>query len=138
MSERATRPFEPSTNRQVDPDPVVGIDLGTTNSLVAFCFPSGPRVLGGGVGGAIVPSVVRYDPDGTVVVGDAAKRGRADHGARTVASSSVSWDALRVRPLRFLRAALQGLSKVHADLPHLTLVGEWYFPKRLPLRSFAN
>ena len=87
MSERATRPFEPSTNRQVDPDPVVGIDLGTTNSLVAFCFPSGPRVLGGGVGGAIVPSVVRYDPDGTVVVGDAAKRGRADHGARTVASS---------------------------------------------------
>ena len=71
----------------VGPDPIVGIDLGTTNSLVAYCFDSGPRVLGGGSGGAIVPSVVRYGADGAVVVGDAARKGRGQHGPRTVTSA---------------------------------------------------
>jgi molecular chaperone DnaK (HSP70) len=71
----------------VGPDPIVGIDLGTTNSLVAYCFDCGPRVLGGGSGGAIVPSVVRYGADGAVVVGDAARKGRGQHGPRTVASA---------------------------------------------------
>jgi len=68
-------------------DPIVGIDLGTTNSLVAYCTDAGPRVLGGGAEGRIVPSVVRYAADGTVVVGEAARRGRAEHAARTVTSS---------------------------------------------------
>ena len=34
-------------------DPIVGIDLGTTNSLVAYCTDAGPRVLGGGADGAV-------------------------------------------------------------------------------------
>ncbi len=76
------------TQRQpVVRDPIVGIDLGTTNSLVAYCTDAGPRVLGGGAEGRIVPSVVRYAADGTVVVGEAARRGRAEHAARTVTSS---------------------------------------------------
>jgi len=68
-------------------DPIVGIDLGTTNSLVAYCFESGPRVLGGGSGGAIVPSVVRFHPDGVVTVGDAPRRGRGTFASETVASA---------------------------------------------------
>ncbi|MFZ4749061.1 MAG: Fe-S protein assembly chaperone HscA [Phycisphaerales bacterium] len=68
-------------------DPIVGIDLGTTNSLVAYCFESGPRVLGGGSGGAIVPSVVRFHPDGVVTVGDAPRRGRGAFASETVASA---------------------------------------------------
>lgn len=40
---------------------VVGIDLGTTNSLVAFCDEKGPRVLLDSRGRALVPSVVRID-----------------------------------------------------------------------------
>ncbi|MEY3143052.1 MAG: Chaperone protein DnaK [Planctomycetota bacterium] len=80
----------PSAQHQrkpVAPDPIVGIDLGTTNSLVAYCSDAGPRVLGGGAEGRIVPSVVRYGADGTVVVGEAARSGRAEHAARTVTSS---------------------------------------------------
>jgi molecular chaperone DnaK (HSP70) len=80
----------PSLQAQRQPvahDPIVGIDLGTTNSLVAYCSDAGPRVLGGGAEGRIVPSVVRYAADGTVVVGAAARRGRAEHAARTVTSS---------------------------------------------------
>jgi len=30
---------------QADREPIVGIDLGTTNSLVAYCDEAGPRVL---------------------------------------------------------------------------------------------
>ena len=71
----------------VPTDPIVGIDLGTTNSLVAYCFDSGPRVLGGGSGGAIVPSVVRFHPDGIVTVGDAPRRARAAFASETVASA---------------------------------------------------
>src|SRR5215213_4188420 len=40
---------------------VVGIDLGTTNSLVAFMGEHGPEVIRDEAGGALVPSVVYYD-----------------------------------------------------------------------------
>jgi molecular chaperone DnaK (HSP70) len=44
-------------------EPIIGIDLGTTNSLVAFCDESGPRMLTGGDCGdePLLPSVVRID-----------------------------------------------------------------------------
>ena len=40
--------------------PIVGIDLGTTNSLVAICDPRGPRVIPDDQGRPLMPSVVRY------------------------------------------------------------------------------
>ncbi len=46
----------------VPQDPIVGIDLGTTNSLVAFCDHLGPRVLADEQGRNLLPSVVRIDP----------------------------------------------------------------------------
>ncbi len=64
-------------------DPIVGIDLGTTNSLVAFADARGPRVLGPGRG--LVPSVIRVDALG-VVVGERAKAERAQHPQTTAAS----------------------------------------------------
>ncbi|HWO00350.1 MAG TPA: Fe-S protein assembly chaperone HscA [Blastocatellia bacterium] len=42
---------------------VVGIDLGTTNSLVAFMGDSGPAVIRDDSGNALVPSIVYYDND---------------------------------------------------------------------------
>jgi len=48
--------------------PIVGIDLGTTNSLIAVMEPTGPRILSG-----IVPSVVSVTPSGEVVVGTEAR-----------------------------------------------------------------
>ncbi|MFY9607602.1 MAG: Fe-S protein assembly chaperone HscA [Blastocatellia bacterium] len=42
---------------------VVGIDLGTTNSLVAFMGASGPEVIRDESGNALVPSIVYYDKD---------------------------------------------------------------------------
>ncbi len=70
----------------VPSDPIIGIDLGTTNSLVAYCFDSGPRVLGGGESGILVPSVVRFH-GGVAVVGDAARSTRAEYPTQTVSSA---------------------------------------------------
>ncbi len=50
----------------------VGIDLGTTNSLVATVRNGISLVLNDEDGRALLPSVVRYAADGSVQVGDAA------------------------------------------------------------------
>ncbi|MCW5755505.1 MAG: Fe-S protein assembly chaperone HscA [Phycisphaeraceae bacterium] len=48
----------------VEPECIVGIDLGTTHSLIAFADASGPRVLPDSSGRPLCPSVVLYLPDG--------------------------------------------------------------------------
>src|SRR5512142_1097393 len=53
---------------------VVGIDLGTTNSLVAFMQGETPVVIPGEDGSNLVPSIVALDPQGQVVVGNAARK----------------------------------------------------------------
>ncbi|MDQ3366877.1 MAG: Fe-S protein assembly chaperone HscA [Myxococcota bacterium] len=64
---------------------VVGIDLGTTNSLVAHVEDSSPAVLGG-EGGPLVPSVVHYSADGSTLVGRAAMARALDAPRDTLAS----------------------------------------------------
>src|SRR5579864_6083680 len=52
---------------------VVGIDLGTTNSLVAFMDLTGPKIIPGADGDKLVPSVVSINPSGEIVVGNPAR-----------------------------------------------------------------
>ena len=54
---------------------IVGIDLGTTNSLVAYVHPEtrAPRAINDLGRGTIVPSVIHFAPDGELLVGDAAR-----------------------------------------------------------------
>lgn len=55
-------------------DLIVGIDLGTTNSLVAFINPEGnPQVINDTGKGVLVPSVIHFQQDGSVLVGNEAK-----------------------------------------------------------------
>src|SRR5580704_9037817 len=60
---------------------IVGIDLGTTNSLIAVMEPTGPRILSG-----IVPSVVSVTPSGEVIAGDQAREMLITHPERSVYS----------------------------------------------------
>ena len=53
---------------------IVGIDLGTTNSVVAVLEGGAPTVIPTAEGGNIVPSVVGFKKDGERIVGQAAKR----------------------------------------------------------------
>ncbi len=55
-------------------DAAIGIDLGTTNTVVAVAENARPEVIRGEDGGALIPSVVAYDPSGAVEVGEAARR----------------------------------------------------------------
>jgi len=65
---------------------IVGIDLGTTNSLVAYVDAGGvPRVIPDAEGRKLLPSIVAYTPNG-IVVGEAARRQLARNPARTVYS----------------------------------------------------
>jgi Fe-S protein assembly chaperone HscA len=65
---------------------VVGIDLGTTNSLVACVSDGAPTVLRDRSGDGLVPSVVSFAEDGTVFVGREAQRRLLTAPARTVYS----------------------------------------------------
>jgi molecular chaperone HscA len=64
----------------------VGIDLGTTNSLVAAVRSGVPVVLADGRGRPLLPSVVRYLEDGRVEVGHAAQARQSDDPRNTVVS----------------------------------------------------
>src|SRR5580700_8550709 len=52
---------------------VIGIDLGTTNSLAAFMDLTGPKIIPGADGDKLVPSVVSINPSGEIVVGNPAR-----------------------------------------------------------------
>jgi molecular chaperone DnaK len=65
--------------------PIVGIDLGTTNSLVGYLDRGIPRVIPDADGRVLLPSVVAYTPGG-VVVGEAARRQLARSPGQTVYS----------------------------------------------------
>jgi len=64
----------------------VGIDLGTTNSLVATMRSGSAAVLPDVQGRALLPSIVRYLPGGRVEVGYAAQAHQADDPRSTIAS----------------------------------------------------
>ncbi|MBL8230453.1 MAG: Fe-S protein assembly chaperone HscA [Bryobacterales bacterium] len=65
---------------------IVGIDLGTTNSLVAFMDLTGPKVIAGAEGDRLIPSVVSLSAAGEFVVGNPARRLLIDQPDRTVYS----------------------------------------------------
>lgn len=82
---------------------IVGIDLGTTNSLCAVFDQAGPKLISNSVGDVLTPSVVGVLPDGRVLVGPGAlemrvhapercaskfKRGMGLDGSFTVADKS--------------------------------------------------
>jgi len=66
----------------------VGIDLGTTNSLVAYVDPQtgAPKCIPGPSGSTLCPSVVSLDPDGGVIVGEPARRRLLTQPERTIYS----------------------------------------------------
>ena len=65
---------------------VVGIDLGTTNSLVAYVKDGVPHVIRDQQGDALVPSIVSFAGDGTIYVGREAQRRLLTDAQRTVYS----------------------------------------------------
>src|SRR2546426_8549572 len=67
---------------------IVGIDLGTTNSLVAYFDPQtgAAKCIPGPYGETLCPSVVSLDPDGSIIVGEPARRRLLTQPERTIYS----------------------------------------------------
>jgi molecular chaperone DnaK len=67
---------------------IVGIDLGTTNSLVAYldARTGQPRCISGPYGSTLCPSVVSLDRDGSIIVGEAARNRLLTQPERTIYS----------------------------------------------------
>lgn len=64
----------------------VGIDLGTTNSVVSVLEGGEPAVIANAEGFRTTPSVVAYTKDGDILVGETAKRQAVTNVDRTIAS----------------------------------------------------
>jgi molecular chaperone DnaK len=83
---------------------VVGIDLGTTNTVVSAFVGGEARALADETGSTLIPSVVSFHPNGTVLVGRTAKDRRVIDPASTVYSVKRligrSWDTEEVRRAR--------------------------------------
>src|SRR5438094_399601 len=84
---------------------IVGIDLGTTNSLVAIVEDGTPRVIPGADGNMLVPSVIYFDEGGNVQVGNDAKAKMVEKPTNTIFSIK-----------RFMG---KGIDDVREDLPLL-------------------
>jgi molecular chaperone DnaK len=65
---------------------IIGIDLGTTNSVVAIMEGGEPKVLTNEEGGRTTPSVVAFDDKGQVLVGQIARRQAVVNPTRTLFS----------------------------------------------------
>jgi len=66
---------------------IIGIDLGTTNSVVAVMEGGDPKVITNEEGGRTTPSVVAFQEDGTVLVGQQARRQAITNPENTVFSA---------------------------------------------------
>src|SRR5215813_8553002 len=65
---------------------VIGIDLGTTNSVVAVSLKNNPTVIPNQEGSRLTPSVVAFTKDGEILVGQVAKRQAVTNPENTVFS----------------------------------------------------
>jgi len=65
---------------------IVGIDLGTTNSLVAYLDLTGPKIIEDHEGNKIVPSVVSLADNNRLIAGDAAREMLLTHPERSIYS----------------------------------------------------
>src|ERR1700758_4205463 len=74
----------PENNKQMSK--VIGIDLGTTNSVVAVMEAGEPAVIVNQEGGRTTPSVVGFTKDGERLVGQVAKRQAVTNPENTVFS----------------------------------------------------
>ncbi|MCS7280066.1 MAG: molecular chaperone DnaK [Desulfobacterota bacterium] len=68
------------------PRKVIGIDLGTTNSVVAIMEGGEPKVIINEEGSRLTPSVVAFTKDGEILVGQAAKRQAITNPENTIFS----------------------------------------------------
>lgn len=89
---------------QADHEVIIGIDLGTTNSLVAYIdhCSNAPVCISNEGSKNLVPSVVHFGENGAIIIGDAAKK------------------MLEINPSRTIFSAKRLMGKSYNDISHYT------------------
>src|SRR5205809_816694 len=117
---------------------IIGIDLGTTNSVVAIMEGKEPKVITNEEGGRLTPSVVAFDDKGEVLVGQIARRQAITNPENTVYSikrfmgrkfDEVQEESKRV-PYKVVRAP-------NGDA-HVEIRGKRYSPPEISARVLAK
>ncbi len=110
---------------------IVGIDLGTTNSLVAYMDHGRPRIIADGSDARLVPSVVSIFDDGRVEVGVAAKRRLLTRPQETIYSikrfMGKGWEDVRDEAASFPYR----ISSEHKDVVHVLASGRAWTPPEI-------
>src|SRR4030095_12273940 len=76
----------PRQQEQIKMSKIIGIDLGTTNSVVAVMEGGEPVVITNAEGARTTPSVVAFTKDGNRLVGQVAKRQSVTNPENTICS----------------------------------------------------
>jgi molecular chaperone DnaK len=108
-----------NTSEQKKMGPIVGIDLGTTNSLVAVVKDGLPQVLQSREGSPLVPSVVSL-ADGQPIVGHEARKHKVRDASHTVFSVK-----------RLLGRGFEDVKQAAQQLPYEVVPGEGVLRVRL-------
>lgn len=78
---------EGSIKKEEEKKVIVGIDLGTTNSLVAYIEDGLPKAVSDESGNVLVPSVIYFSEENDIIVGDKAVEMLVEDGGNTIYSS---------------------------------------------------
>jgi len=105
----------------------VGIDLGTTNSLVATVRSGAATVLADEQGRALLPSIVRYHPDGRTEVGYPAQARQSDDPRNTIVSVK-----------RLMGRGMKDLARSLGDVTHAAPYDFIDAPGMVQLRTCAG
>ena len=92
---------------------IIGIDLGTTNSVVSVMEGKEPKVIVNEEGARLTPSVVAWDDKGEILVGQIAKRQAVTNPENTVYSSK-----------RFVGRRFEEVEKEAARVPYKVVKGK--------------
>jgi molecular chaperone DnaK len=92
---------------------IIGIDLGTTNSVVAIMEGREPKVIVNEEGSRITPSVVAWDDKGEILVGQIAKRQAVTNPENTIFSAK-----------RFIGRRFEEITEESRRVPYKTMKAE--------------
>ncbi|HOV34847.1 MAG TPA: Hsp70 family protein, partial [Candidatus Dojkabacteria bacterium] len=119
---------------------IIGIDLGTTNSVMAFMEGGKPNIIPNAQGSRLTPSVVAQDEKGEILVGTPAKNQAVINPESTIYSVKRligrSWDDPEVKrdvktlPFEMRKASNGGVEVKMGD--------KWYTPQEISAKVLAK
>ncbi len=119
---------------------IIGIDLGTTNSAMAYMSGGKPNIIANAQGGRLTPSIVAVDDKGEILVGTPAKNQAVTNPEGTIYSVKRligrSWEDPEVQKDRDLLPFEMRKSK--SDGVEVKMGENWYTPQEISAKILAK